>query len=229
MTGVNRLSRALLATTAVTALSLTGASVETALAKPHASHGGGQAAHAGGHGKADVAKSDVRKVLRDIDRVTHKLDRAVRSSRIGGLDQETQDALLANVEADKAGLAAIAATVTTAGDTTDLRQARRDLRTLREENYVLVVNVLRHAVHVGEAATDDAEATALVDSAVAKALAVTASSPKADVKAARADLVAAQALLDDDADATDDTDETEGTETETDPEPSVEEPVAPVV
>jgi len=216
---VNRLSRALLAAATVTAVSLTGASVETALAKPHASHGG-QAAHAAGHGKAGVAKSDARKVLRDIARVTAKLDRAVRPARIDGLDEGlavgTQDALLANVEADKAGLATLATTVSTAGDTTDLRQARRDLRDLREENYVLVVNVLRHAAHVKEAAADDAEALALVDSAVAKALLVTAASTKADVKAARADLVAAQALLDDDADADDDADVT-ATEPETDP------------
>ncbi|MGN6578350.1 MAG: hypothetical protein ACTHKG_21955, partial [Nocardioides sp.] len=221
---MNRLSRALLAATTVTAVTVTGASFQTALAAPPSgSHGGQGAAHGGGHGKADVAKSDVRKVLRDIDRVTRKLDRAVRASRIDGLDQETQDALLANVEADKATLTALATTVSTDGDTTDLRQARKNLRDLREENYVLVVNVLRHAVHVGEAAADDAEATALVDSAVAKALAVTASSPKADVRAARADLVAAQTLLDDDADGTDETEPS----TETEPEPSVEEPVAP--
>jgi hypothetical protein len=223
MTDVNRLSRALLAATTVAAVTVTGASVETALAAPPSgAHGGQGAAHGGGHGKADVAKSDVRKVLRDIERVTRKLDRAVRTSRIDGLDQADQDALIANVETDKATLDALATTVSTAGDTTDLRQARRDLRALREENYVLAVNVLRHAAHLGEA-TDDAEALALVDSAVAKALAITASSPKADVKAARADLVAAQALLDDDADAT----ETEPSP-ETEPEPSVEEPVAPV-
>jgi hypothetical protein len=223
MTGVNRLSRALLVSAVAGAVSVTGASFEAALAAPtsgaHGTHG---AAHGGGHGKADVAKSDVRKVLRDIERVTRKLDRAVRPARIDGLDQETQDALLANVDADKATLSELTTTVSTAGDTTDLRHARRDLRAMREENYVLVVNVLRHAVHVEEAAANDAEATALVDSAVAKALAVTASSPKADVRAARADLVAAQTLLDD-ADATE---TPESTETET--EPSVEEPVAPV-
>jgi hypothetical protein len=212
MTGVNRLSRALVAAATATAVSLVGASVEAAIAKPPASHGGGQAAHAGGHGKADVAKSDVRKVLRDIDRVTRRLDQAVRASRIDGLAQETQDALLANVEADKGVLAELAATVSAADGTTDLRQARRDVRALRVENYVLAVNVLRQAARVGEAADGNAEATALLGSAVEKALAVTAESVKADVKAARADLVAAKALLDDDTDET-------GTETGTETEP----------
>jgi hypothetical protein len=223
MTGVNRLSRALLAATTVAAVTVTGASFQTALAAPPSgAHGGGQAAHGGGHGKADLAKSDVRKVLRDIDRATRKLDHAVRASRIDGLDQETQDALLANVETDKAVLAGQATTVSTAGDTTDLRQARRDVRALRAENYVLAVNVLRQSARVGEAAADNAEALALVDSAVVKALAVTASSTKADVKAARADLVAAKALLDDDTD--------EAGTTEPEPEPAPEtEPESPAV
>jgi hypothetical protein len=203
MTGVNRLSRALLAATTVAAVTVTGASFQTALAAPPSgAHGGGQAAHGGGHGKADLAKSDVRKVLRDIDRVTRRLDHAVRASRIDGLAQETQDALLANVEADQAALTELAATVSAADDTTDLRQARRDVRALRVENYVLAVNVLRQAARVGEAADGNGEATALLASAVEKALAVTAESTKADVKAARADLVAAKALLDDDTDET---------------------------
>jgi hypothetical protein len=218
MTGVNRLSRALVAATTVTAVCLVGASVEAAVAKPHASHGGGQAAHAGGHGKADVAKSDVRKALRDIDRVTRRLDQAVRASRIDGLAQETQDALLANVEADKVVLTGLAATASAADDTTDLSQVRRDVRALRVENYVLVVNVLRQAARTGEAADGNAEAAALVASAVEKALAVTAKSTKADVKAARADLVAAKALLDDDTDEAGTTEPEPETETEPAPE-----------
>ena len=138
-------------------------------------------------------------MLRDIDRVTRKLDRAVRSSRIDGFAQDTQDALRANVGADKGTLEGFATKVTTAGDTSDLRQVRRDVRDLRAENYVLVVDVLRHADHLREAATDNAEALDLVDGAIEKALAVTATSSKSDVKAARAGLAAAQALLEDDA------------------------------
>ena len=125
----------------------------------------------------------------------------MRASRIDGIDGDAQDKLIANVDGDKKALDELATTATAAGDTSDLRQVGREVRALRAENYVLAVNILRHAVRVSEAAADNLDAAdavgVSVNSAVEKALAITASSSKADVKAARAGLVAAQALLDD--------------------------------
>ena len=147
-------------------------------------------------------------MLRDIERTSKALDRTVRENRIGTLADEVQAAVVASVEADKLALAGLATGVAAADSTLDLRQVRRDLHQVRPENYVLSVNVLRKAARVAEAATDNAEATALVDSAVATALSVTASSPKSLLRDARADLAAAQALLDADIDEPDTTEET---------------------
>jgi hypothetical protein len=141
-----------------------------------------------------LAKSDVRKVQRDIARLTKALDRTVRPSRIGTLAEDVQATVVSNVEADKATLAGLGEAAAAADTTLDLRQVRRDLRKVRVENYRLSVNVLRQAARVDAAANP--EAAALVASAVAKALTVTAASPKSLVREARADLAAARDLLD---------------------------------
>lgn len=186
---MNRSTRALAAVVATAALTLTGQAMQTAAtAKPQA---------AGAHVKGGThAKSDASKVLRDIARKTAQLDRAVSASRIGTLAEDVQAVVVANVEADKTALAALGETAT-----------RDDLRAVRVENYVLAVNVLRHAARLQEAAAANAEAATLVESATAKALTVTAASPKSLLREARADLAGAQELLDADADA--DIEETE--------------------
>lgn len=199
-------ARVLAAVVTTAALTLTGQAVQTASAKPHP-----VGAHAKG-GKSDVAKSDVRKVVRDVERKTRQLDRTVWASRIGMLAEEVQATVVANVEADKVALAAIAAAASAADSTVDLREVRRELRNVRVENYRLSVNVLRAAARLQESAAANPEAAALVDSAVAKALTVTAASPKSLVREARADLAAARGLLE--------------TETETDP---IVEPTDPVI
>lgn len=202
---MNRSARVLAAVVTTATLTLAGPGLQTAAsAKPHPA-----GAHAkGGHAaaaKGAAAQGGAAKVLRDIARTSRALDRTVRENRIGNLAADIQAAVVLNVEADKAALTALATAVSAPDSTQDLSQVRRDLHQLRPENYVLSVNVLRKAARVAAAATDNAEATALVDSAVATALTVTASSPKSLLRDARADLAAAQALLDADTDTTDTT------------------------
>jgi hypothetical protein len=202
---MNRSARTLAAVVATAALTLIGQALQTAAsAKPD--HVGSHAL--GGQAKGAAAQGGAAKVLRDIERTSKALDRTVRENRIGTLADEVQAAVVASVEADKLALAGLAVGVAAADSTLDLRQVRRDLHQVRPENYVLSVNVLRKAARVAEAATDNAEATALVDSAVATALSVTASSPKSLLRDARADLAAAQAVLDADIDEPDTTEET---------------------
>lgn len=195
---MKRTSRVLAAVVAAAALTFTG--MHTADAKP---------AHAGSHAKAgnaakadrgSAAKTSATKLARDVARLQEQLDRTIRDGRLARLDAEHAEGVVANVEADKTALAAIL--------------TRAELRAFRVENYRLVVNILRQATKAEANATEagSAEALALVDSAVAKALLVTASSAKADVKAARADLSAALELL-----------EPEGGETELE-EPAANEP-----
>lgn len=183
---MKRSSRALAAVVTTAALTLTGQAMMTAAtAKPHA---------VGAHAKG-VAKSSASAVLRDITRLTAALDRSVRPSRIGTLAEDVQAAVVANVEADKDELTWLAEDVAAADGTLDLRQVRADLRTLRPENYLLAVNVLRKAAELEGAAAANPEAAALVQSAVDLALTVTAASPKSVIRDARAALSGAEDLL----------------------------------
>lgn len=189
---MNRSARALAAVVTTAALTLTGQALATAAsAKPH---------HAGSHAKGSSVKSGTAALVRDLTRLSAALDRTVRPSRIGMLAEAVQSAVVANVEADQQDLLVLAEDVASAGATVDVRQVRADLRDLRPENYVLAVNVLRKAARVGAAATDSAEATALVQSAVDLALTVTATSPKSLLREARAALSAAEELLEPTAD-----------------------------
>ena len=189
---MKRSARALAAVVTTAALTLTGQALVTAAsAKPQ---------HAGSHAKGGSVKSGTAALVRDLTRLSAALDRTVRPSRIGTLAEDVQAAVVANVEADRQDLAVLAEDVAAAGGTVDVRQVRADLRDLRPENYVLAVNVLRKAARVGAAATDSAEATALVQSAVDLALTVTATSPKSLLREARAALSAAEELLEPTAD-----------------------------
>jgi hypothetical protein len=201
---MKRTVRTLAATMTAATLTLTGTAYTAAAAKPiHAS------AHVKG-GKGAVASSDVRKVVRDIERVKAQIGRAVSDRRIGALADAAS--IGANAGLDIADLEALQSAATAADTTLDLKQVRRDVRSYRVENYRLVVNVLRHAAEVGAAATDagNAEAQALVASAVTTALSIRATSVKALLQDARVDLEAAEELLD-------------AEETEADPEDDIEE------
>lgn len=180
---MKRTSRVLAAVVAATALTFTG--VHTADAKPaHAgSHAKAEKAAKAKGGKAAAAKDPAAKLARDVARVLSRLDRAVGEKRLAKLSTEDRDAVLANAELDRADIG--------------LAATKSDLRAFRVENYRLAVNILRQAAKAEAAATEagDTAAGALVTSAVEKARAVRATSPKSDVKAARADLSAALDLL----------------------------------
>lgn len=201
-----RTTRALAVAVTAATLTLTGPAVTTsAAAKP------ADGAHAKG-GKSAVAKDATRKVVRDIDRLSAALERTVRPHRVDGLADGA--AVQANVALDQLDLAALRTAATDPAGTADLAQVRRDLRDWRVENYRIVVNVLRHAADVGAAADEaaDAAAGALVDSAVATALTVRATTARAVLKDARADLNEAQGLLEDDADDAEDADDADDAE-----------------
>jgi hypothetical protein len=180
---MKRTSRAL-AVVVTAATLITGSAVGTAVAKP----------------------DHTRQVVRDIERKEAQLDRAVRPNRVDRLSDTDAAAVLANVALDKADLDAILAAATAADSTSDLKQVRADLRSVRVENYRVVVNVLRHAAKAAAAAetAGDTESAALVAEAVATARTVRATSPKSLLRDARADLAAAKELLD-----TEDTEDTE--------------------
>jgi hypothetical protein len=212
---MKRTVRTLAAAMTAATLTLTGTAYTAAAAKP---------IHAGAHvkgGKGAVASSDVRKVVRDIERVKAQIGRAVSDRRIGGLADAAS--IGANAGLDLADLEALQSAATAADTTLDLKQVRRDVRSYRVENYRLVVNVLRHAAEVGAAATDvgNAEAQTLVASAVTTALTIRATSVKALLQDARADLEVAEELLDaenteaDETDAEDDIEETQPVTTPT--------------
>lgn len=155
----------------------------------------------GSFGTGAVAKpsNDQRKVTHDIARLSTSLDRAVKPSRIGMLPEDQQTTLQTNVEADQLALETLGVAVLAADSTHDLRQVRRDLKKVRVVNYNHAVNSLRRALEMQAqlaAHPDLTEAAGLVAGAVEKALTVTAASPKSLLKEIRADLSAAQALLD---------------------------------
>lgn len=151
-----------------------------------------------------------RQVLQDIGRRDAALARVVEGDRLDGLADSTVTAITGNVAADRAALAEIRALVAAGGQ--DLRKVRVQLHSYRVETYNVVVGIARDTLAVAEeaAANDVALAdlaasgvdvteaqaanTAAVeaaDSALAKALLLTATS---DVRArahAEADLAAA--------------------------------------
>jgi Spy/CpxP family protein refolding chaperone len=144
-----------------------------------------------GH-KAKAAEKKEAQAQRQFDRLVERTDRAlvraIKETRVSRLavvgGKDTKAAVIANVNADRAGVDA----ATTAGQ----------VKQYRAVNYVLVVNVLRQAAEVqaeSDALGGNAEVDALVASAVEKALAVTALSPRDEIKSARADLAAAKFIL----------------------------------
>ena len=192
---MKRTSRVLAAVVATTALTFTG--VHTADAKP--AHAGTKAKAAKSE-KAKGGKGALTKLERDVARKVAQLEKTVSDQRLRRVDSAHAETVVANVDADQAALEALVAPADTT--TTEATDVRATLKTYRPENYRLAVNILRQAAKAGEtteAETTEAE-TVAVDESVALALALTATSTKADVKAARAAFLEAGELLEDDAD-----------------------------
>ena len=142
--------------------------------------------------KSKAAEKKAAQAQRQFDRLVERTDRAlvraIKETRVSHLavvgGHDTKSAVIANVNADRAAVAA----ATTAAE----------VKQYRAVNYILVVNVLRQAAEVqaeSDALGGNAEVDALVTSAVEKALAVTALSPKSDIKSARADLSVAKEIV----------------------------------
>jgi hypothetical protein len=159
---------------------------------------GGPGSHAKGpkpgKGGDDAARTQ-RQLLREVAKVSRKIDGATKASRIGMLSDATQAALLDNVAADKTELDGFRTLAATTATSADLRQARKDVKKLRAVNYVLVVNVLRKAERLHAGATSGSAAAVSTAAVVTKALTVDASTDKAMLRELRRDLEAAQALV----------------------------------
>lgn len=202
---MKRTSRVLAAVVAATALTFTG--VHTADAKPD--HAKGAKSDKAAAKEAKGGKGAMTKLEREVARKVAQLERTVSDQRLRRVDPLHVATVRTNVEADVDALEALVAPATTATateETAPVTDVRATLRTYRPENYRLAVNMLRQAAQAGE--TTDAE-TVAVDESVALALAITATSSKAQVKEARAALTEAADLLEDDADEAEEAEQAE--------------------
>jgi hypothetical protein len=154
-------------------------------------------AHAAQPDGAKAVKGQTKQLLKDVAGKDKRLARLATSGAVTRLADDTETELVANIDEARAGLAGVKAAVEAADSTVDTRAARKELRSFRVENFRLVVNILRQSEGLAEAAATDAEAQAFLDQAEDAALAITATSTKGDVRAARALLRDAKAELED--------------------------------
>lgn len=157
---------------------------------------------------AKVSKPQTKQLLKDVSGKDKRLARLATSGSVVNLADDVEAELVANIDEARTALADVRTAVEAADSTLDTRAARKDLRSFRVENFRLVVNILKQAEGLAADAAADPEATAHLVAAEDAALAITATSTKADVKAARAHLQAAHAEL-------------EPTEDEVEPVPAV--------
>lgn len=148
-------------------------------------------------GKSDPVERHQRQLMKRIDKVSDRLDRAVRPNRIDRLTQSTQDGLKDNVAEDQAELDAIGVTVQAADESFDYRATRKEIKQNRPENYRKVVNVLRKAERLLGRAEAGSDAATALGAVVTEGLTVDDDTPKADLRSLRKDLNAAKDLLPD--------------------------------
>lgn len=154
---------------------------------------------------AKTVKAQSKQLLKDIAGKDKRLARLTTSNAVEGLADDTEAELVANVTDARTALADLATTVQAADSTVDTRAARKELRSFRVENFRVVVNVVKKVEGLEEAAAADPEAVMYLAAAEAAALEITATSTKADIRAVRAHVQAAQAELEGDTET-----ETEG-------------------
>lgn len=140
-------------------------------------------------------KSQSKQLLKDIAGKDARLARLSTSNAVTRLADDTEAELVSNLEDARAGLGEVKTSVEAADSTVDTRAARKELRSFRVENFRIVVNILSKAERLEEPAAADAEAAEHLAAAEAAALAITATSTKADIRAARDHVKAAQAEL----------------------------------
>lgn len=180
-------TRRLIATVAATAaLAAPSALATTAAAAPHE--------HKDKPAKGTV-KSQSKQLLKDVAGKDKRLARLAGSNAVARLADDTEAVLVANITDARTALGEVKTAVEAADSTVDTRAARKELRSFRVVNFRLAVNILKKAENLTEEAAADPEATTALESAETAALALTATSTKADVKAARAHLKLAHAEL----------------------------------
>lgn len=154
---------------------------------------------------AKTVKAQSKQLLKDIAGKDKRLARMATSNAVEGLADDTEAEVVANVTDARTALADLATTVEAADSTVDTRAARKELRSFRVENFRIVVNVVKKVERLEEAAAADPEAVMHLAAAETAALEITATSTKADIRAVRAHVQAAQAELEGDTET-----ETEG-------------------
>ena len=161
--------------------------------------------------KADKAKAPrTKQLLKTVAGKDARLARISTSTAVTRLDDAYEPDVVAGIDESRDALAAIATALEGADSTFDVRAAAADLRAFRVENHRLVVTVVARAGRILDEATASGDtATAdLATAAIEAALAVTATSPRSEIKDARAGLKAADEA-DDDSTEDETTDETE--------------------
>lgn len=144
---------------------------------------------------AKTVKGQSKQLLKGIAGKDKRIVRLAASNAVVRLADDTEAQLVANLDDARTALADLRTTVQAADSTVDTRAARKELRSFRVENFRIVVNVLKKAEGLSTAAAADPEAVEHLAAAETAALEITATSTKADIRAARAHLVAAQAGL----------------------------------
>jgi hypothetical protein len=140
-------------------------------------------------------KAQTKQLLKDIAGKDKRLARLSGSNAVVRLADDTEAELVTNLDEARAALGEVKTQVEAADSTVDTRAARKELRSFRVENFRIVANVLAKVERLEEAAAADPEAVTHLAAAEAAALEITATSTKADIRAVRAHVSAAQAEL----------------------------------
>ena len=144
---------------------------------------------------AKTVKAQTKQLLKDIAGKDKRLERLSTSAALESLADGTEADLVANVTEARTALAELKTSVEAADSTVDTRAARKELRSFRVENFRIVVTIVKKVEGLEEAAAADPEAVTHLAAAEAAALEITATSSKADLRAAREHVQAAQAEL----------------------------------
>ncbi len=150
---------------------------------------------------AKTVKAQTKQLLKDIAGKDKRLARLSTSNAVEALADDTEAEVVANVTDARTALTDLKSTVEAADSTVDTRAARKELHAFRVENFRLVVNILRKAEGLEEVAATDPEAVTHLAAAEAAALEITATSTKADIRAVREHVKAAQAELEGETEA----------------------------
>ena len=188
MNTTRRITAAALATVALAAPSALAATAAAAPDKPSK--------------PAKTVKAQTKQLLKDIAGKDKRLARLSTSNAVEALADDTEAAVVVNVSDAQAVLAELKTTVEAADSTVDTRAARQELRSFRVENFRIVVNVVKKVEGLEEAAAADPEAVTHLAAAEAAALEITATSTKADLRAVREHVKAAQAELEGETETT---------------------------